>query len=144
MSEAWPRFRRILENLPGYQPGTTTPAAGRQSFKLSSNETPYGPLPSVAKVIAEAALSVNRYPDNGAELLTAAIAQRFDVPPGLLAACRGVGEADSFAVPAGQGDGGEDARVHIRLGCAAPGGALGHRPQRLDPAPQRLIVSGVR
>ena len=80
MSNSSPRFRRILENQPGYRPGAAAPVPGRQSFKLSANECPYGPLPSVAKVIAEAALSVNRYPDHGAELLTAAIAQRFGVP----------------------------------------------------------------
>jgi histidinol-phosphate aminotransferase len=80
VSNSSPRFRRTLENLPGYRPGATAPVSARQSFKLSANECPYGPLPSVAKVIAEAALSVNRYPDHGAELLTAAIAQRFGVP----------------------------------------------------------------
>ncbi len=80
MSDALPRFRRILEALPGYVPGTTAQAPGGRSFKLSSNECPFGPLPSVAKVIAEAALAVNRYPDNAAEHLTAAIAQRFGVP----------------------------------------------------------------
>ncbi|HWG11646.1 MAG TPA: aminotransferase class I/II-fold pyridoxal phosphate-dependent enzyme, partial [Streptosporangiaceae bacterium] len=103
MSNALPRFRRILENLPGYQPGTTAPVPGRQSFKLSSNECPYGPLPSVAKVIAEAALSVNRYPDSGAEALTAAIAQRFGVPPGHVAVgCGSVGVAQQLLEAIGE------------------------------------------
>ena len=79
VSDVLPRFRRILEDMPGYKPGAAAPAAGGQSFKLSSNECPFGPLPSVAKVIADAALGVNRYPDHGADLLTAALAQRFGV-----------------------------------------------------------------
>ena len=37
-----------------------------RAFKLSSNESPFGPLPSVVEAIAEAAADVNRYPDNGA------------------------------------------------------------------------------
>src|SRR5580693_3042720 len=83
--------------MPGYQPGVTAQAVGGRSFKLSSNETPFGPLPSVAKVIAEAALVVNRYPDNGAELLTAAIAQRFGVPLDHVAVgCGSVGVAQQL------------------------------------------------
>jgi histidinol-phosphate aminotransferase len=96
VSEA-PRLRRILDDMPGYKPGTTAQAVGGRSFKLSSNESPYGPLPSVAKVIAEAALEINRYPDNGAELLTAAIAERFGVPADHVAfGCGSVGVAQQL------------------------------------------------
>jgi histidinol-phosphate aminotransferase len=94
---AAPRLRRILDDLPGYKPGATAQAVGGRSFKLSSNESPFGPLPSVAKVIAEAALEINRYPDNGAELLTAAIAQRFGVPADHVAVgCGSVGAAQQL------------------------------------------------
>jgi histidinol-phosphate aminotransferase len=79
MSAASPRFRPILDQFAPYQPGKA-PAAGARSYKLSSNETPFGPLPSVLKVIAEAAGDINRYPDNGAVELTTAIAARFSVP----------------------------------------------------------------
>jgi histidinol-phosphate aminotransferase len=83
--------------MPGYKPGVTVQSATGRSFKLSSNETPFGPLPSVAKVIAEAALEVNRYPDNGAELLTAAIAERFGVPADHVAVgCGSVGVAQQL------------------------------------------------
>ncbi|HLH58710.1 MAG TPA: pyridoxal phosphate-dependent aminotransferase [Streptosporangiaceae bacterium] len=103
MSDALPRFRRILDALPGYQPGTTARAPGRRSFKLSSNECPFGPLPSVAKVIADAALDVNRYPDNGAEVLTAAIAQRFGVPPEHIAVgCGSVGVTQQLLEAVGE------------------------------------------
>lgn len=80
MSDSSPRFRPVLGTFPTYRPGRVPAAVGGQSHKLSSNESPYGPLPSVAEVIAEAGLGVNRYPDNGAEALTAALAGRFDVP----------------------------------------------------------------
>ena len=103
MSEASPRFRRILQDLPGYQPGATAAIPGARSFKLSSNECPFGPLPSVVTVIAEAAQNVNRYPDNGAELLTAAIAQRFGVPPEHVAVgCGSVGVAQQLLEAVGE------------------------------------------
>jgi histidinol-phosphate aminotransferase len=75
-----PRFRPVLDQFTGYKPGRVPSGPDGRTFKLSSNESPYGPLPSVVKVIAEAANNVNRYPDNGAAELTDAIAQRFDVP----------------------------------------------------------------
>jgi histidinol-phosphate aminotransferase len=96
VSEA-PRLRRILDDMPGYKPGVTVQSATGRAFKLSSNETPFGPLPSVAKVIAEAALEVNRYPDNGAELLTVAISERFGVPADHVAVgCGSVGVAQQL------------------------------------------------
>jgi histidinol-phosphate aminotransferase len=82
MTEASPLFRPVLDTIPAYRPGRVPVAAPGQSqaHKLSSNESPYGPLPSVAEVIAESGRGVNRYPDNGAEALTSAIAARFSVP----------------------------------------------------------------
>jgi histidinol-phosphate aminotransferase len=76
-----PRFRSVLDRFAAYTPGRRTAAPDGRSFKLSSNESPFGPLPSVLDVIAAAAGQVNRYPDNGAQALTAAIAARFGVPP---------------------------------------------------------------
>jgi histidinol-phosphate aminotransferase len=80
MSDLSPRFRRVLDTIPAYRPGRVPAAAAGQAHKLSSNESPYGPLPSVAEVIAGAGREVHRYPDNGAEALTAALARRFSVP----------------------------------------------------------------
>jgi histidinol-phosphate aminotransferase len=56
-------------------PGRTVPGA----IKLASNETPYPPLPHVVTRIAEAAAQVNRYPDNFATELTAALAAKYGV-----------------------------------------------------------------
>jgi histidinol-phosphate aminotransferase len=92
MSVQTPRFRPVLDQFAPYQPGKP-PATGQgPSYKLSSNESPFGPLPSVLKVIAEAAGEVNRYPDNGAAGLTEAIAARFAVPASHVAVgCGSVG-----------------------------------------------------
>jgi len=80
MTDASPRFRSVLDGFPAYQPGRAPVSATGKLHKLSSNECPFGPLPSVIDVIAEEACSVNRYPDNRAEALTQAIAGRFGVP----------------------------------------------------------------
>ncbi len=87
-----PRFRPVLDQFAPYKPGKPPSASAGRSYKLSSNESPYGPLPSVVKVIAEAVGDVNRYPDNGAAELTEAIATRYDVPPAHVAVgCGSVG-----------------------------------------------------
>src|ERR1700678_192794 len=80
MTDVSPRFRSVLDGFPAYKPGRTPVSTTGKSHKLSSNESPYGPLPSVVEVIAEASRSVNRYPDNGAVALIEAIAARFAVP----------------------------------------------------------------
>jgi histidinol-phosphate aminotransferase len=92
ISGASPRFRSVLDGFPAYRPGRTPVSAAGKSHKLSSNESPFAPLPSVIEVIAEEARSVHRYPDNGAQQLTAAIADRFGVPAGHVAVgCGSVG-----------------------------------------------------
>jgi histidinol-phosphate aminotransferase len=76
-----PRLRAALDGIPTYKPGR--PAAvrdGGTSYKLSSNENPYPPLPSVLEVVTDEASRFNRYPDMFATGLTAALAERFDVP----------------------------------------------------------------
>jgi histidinol-phosphate aminotransferase len=92
VSARFPRFRPILDQFIPYKPGQTASARDGRSFKLSSNESPFGPLPSVVKVIAEAAGQVNRYPDDGAAELTEAISARFGVPASHVAVgCGSVG-----------------------------------------------------
>ena len=97
MSAQSPRFRPVLDQFAPYKPGKPPSASGGRAFKLSSNESPFGPLPSVLKVIAEAAGNINRYPDNGAAELTQAIAERFRVPPAHVAVgCGSVGVAQQL------------------------------------------------
>lgn len=65
------RLRPELAGLPVYVPGKTVPGA----IKLASNETVFGPLPSVRAAIDRATDTVNRYPDNGCVQLKAALAR---------------------------------------------------------------------
>ena len=66
--EVTARLRPELAGLPVYVPGKTVPGA----IKLASNETVFGPLPSVRAAIEKATDVVNRYPDNGCVQLKAA------------------------------------------------------------------------
>ncbi|MFO7249819.1 MAG: histidinol-phosphate transaminase [Actinomycetes bacterium] len=74
------RFRAILDTMPVYKPGKRVAAPDGRSFKLSSNESPFPPPPSVVEAIARAAAEVNRYPDAGCRRLTEALAERYGVP----------------------------------------------------------------
>jgi len=103
MNDASPRFRSVLDGFPAYQPGRTPVSSTGRTHKLSSNESPHPPLPSVLDVIAEAARSVNRYPDNGAQRLIQAIADRFGVPPRHVAVgCGSVGVAQQLLEAVGE------------------------------------------
>lgn len=77
-----PRLRAALSALPAYRPGRA-PAAGGHGpvFKLSSNENPYPPLPSVLAVLAAAGQDINRYPDMFATELVQRIAGRHGLAP---------------------------------------------------------------
>jgi histidinol-phosphate aminotransferase len=79
------RTRQALAQLPAYAPGRTVPGA----VKLASNEMAFPPLPSVAAAIAEAvsrgAAGINRYPDNAAVALTAALAEHVGAEPANIA-----------------------------------------------------------
>ena len=103
MSDRSPRFRSVLDQFAPYKPGRRVANAAGQSFKLASNECPFGPLPSVAKAIAAAAAEINWYPDNTGEALTEAIARRYDVPPAHIAlGCGSVGVAQQLLAAAAE------------------------------------------
>jgi len=74
-------LRPAVAALPAYVPGGRV-APGAAAFKLSSNENPYPPLPSVVAAIADAAADVNRYPDMYATELVEALADHLGVTPG--------------------------------------------------------------
>ncbi|MFS2242541.1 histidinol-phosphate transaminase [Microbacterium sp. OR16] len=70
-----PRIRPEIAALPPYRQGKQ---AGPEAFKLSSNENPFEPLPSVLEAL-QATTPVNRYPDASAAALRARLGERFGV-----------------------------------------------------------------
>jgi histidinol-phosphate aminotransferase len=72
--------------VPGKPPAARE---GLQTFKLSSNENPYPPLPGVLEAVSDAAARMNRYPDMGCTDLYDALAAKLGVAPEQLAAGTG-------------------------------------------------------
>ncbi|STD15482.1 Putative phenylalanine aminotransferase [Dermatophilus congolensis] len=76
------RTRPALEGVVSYKPGRPPQQAdGVDAFKMSSNENPYPPLPSVINVINHAVAHLNRYPGMDMHDLRTALATRWDVSP---------------------------------------------------------------
>jgi histidinol-phosphate aminotransferase len=80
----------VVQELPPYRPGRNPADLAREigvdrAIKLASNEVAFPPLPAVVEALAAAAADTNRYPDNGAVVLTRALADRYGVDPGQVA-----------------------------------------------------------
>ncbi|WP_243060620.1 histidinol-phosphate transaminase [Nocardioides sp. SR21] len=76
-----PQPRANVAEIPPYvagKPPTVRP--GMTSYKLSSNENPYPPLPGVISAVQAGVVAMNRYPDMGATMLYDALAEKFGVP----------------------------------------------------------------
>ena len=87
---AHPQPRPHVSEIPAYVPGRPpTPRADLTTYKLSSNENPYPPLPGVVEAANAAVATMNRYPDMGSSALYDALAARLGVPAGNLAAGTG-------------------------------------------------------
>ena len=71
-----------IEDLPAYVPGRPANAAsGLVPVKLSSNENPYAPLPSVLEAAIATLQDANRYPDPQATELVHTLAGLCGVAP---------------------------------------------------------------
>ncbi|SFO20907.1 histidinol-phosphate aminotransferase [Geodermatophilus obscurus] len=78
--------RPAVQAMPAYRPGRNPADLARElgidrAVKLASNEVPFPPLPAVLEALAATAGETHRYPDNGAVVLTAALAERYGVDP---------------------------------------------------------------
>ena len=85
-----PQPRACVSQIPAYVAGKPPqPRAGLTTYKLSSNETPYPPLPGVLEAATRAAEQMNRYPDMGNTALYEALSGRLGVPTEQLALATG-------------------------------------------------------
>jgi histidinol-phosphate aminotransferase len=97
-------IRPSVAELPAYHAGARP--LGRLVYKLSSNESPYPPLPGVLAAVADAAVDLNRYPSMLADELVGVIARFHGLEPDQVAVGAGsvavLGHA--LAAVAGPGD----------------------------------------
>src|ERR1700704_4405533 len=71
----------ILEIAP-YTPGKSpVPEPGRKVFKLSANETPFGPSPKAIEAYKNAAAHLEDYPEGTSRVLREAIGRAFGLDP---------------------------------------------------------------
>jgi histidinol-phosphate aminotransferase len=70
----------VLE-IVAYVPGASTAPGTERAFKLSSNESPFGPSPSVLAALMDASKEIYRYPDSSAEALRLAVAKKHNLEP---------------------------------------------------------------
>jgi histidinol-phosphate aminotransferase len=85
-----PQPRACVSQIPAYVAGKPPqPRAGLTTYKLSSNENPYPPLPGVLEAATRAAEQMNRYPDMGSTVLYEALSGRLGVPTEQLALATG-------------------------------------------------------
>jgi histidinol-phosphate aminotransferase len=75
--------------IPAYVAGKPPDPGQAVSYKLSSNENPYPPLPGVIEAAGRAVETMNRYPDMGVSALHAAIAEKSGVDVGQVASGAG-------------------------------------------------------
>lgn len=74
------RPRAVVGRLPKYAAGKPPKSIpGLESFKLSSNENPLGPVPAVMEVLSQAN-DLHRYPDTTSTALRTALGTFLDVP----------------------------------------------------------------
>ncbi|WP_055544562.1 histidinol-phosphate transaminase [Streptomyces kanamyceticus] len=104
MATSAPRLRADVSGLPRYVPGRAAPSG--LVDKLSSNENPFPPLPSVVAAMYQELGRVNRYPDPTSGELVEELSAVLSVPPEHLVPGTGsLGVArDLLRAAAGEGD----------------------------------------
>jgi histidinol-phosphate aminotransferase len=79
-----------VTRIPAYVAGKpSAPRPGLTTYKLSSNENPYPPLPGVVEAATAAAEQMNRYPDMGNTALYEVLSDKLGVPTDHLALATG-------------------------------------------------------
>lgn len=116
------RLRPEIVALPAYRQGKPADAS---AFKLSSNENPFDPLPSVIRAV-NAATAFNRYPDASALALRERLAAKF-----------GVG-SDEVHV----GSGSVALLAQLILAAAGPGDEVLYSWRSFEAYPGLVTVSG--
>ena len=102
-----------------YIPGRSTTDDGRKVVKLSSNENPLGTPAAARRAFAEAATTLERYPDASAATLRAALAEHHGLDPARIIYGNGSDEVLHLAAGAFSGPG--DEVIHVRYGFTVYG-----------------------
>ena len=124
-----PRPRAALAEVPAYVAGRP-PAVreGMRTYKLSSNEVPFAPLPEVLDAATKAAAAMNRYPDMGSVALYERLSERLGV------------DVDHLAV----GTGSVALLYHLIQAFCEPGDEVVYAWRSFEAYPIATAVAGAR
>jgi histidinol-phosphate aminotransferase len=121
------RIRPAVASLPAYKPGRPAPAGtSGPSYKLSSNENPYPPLPGVLAATERAVAQMHRYPDLANAAVTEALAARLGVA------------ADELAF----GTGSVAVLYHLLAAVCEPGDEVVHAWRSFEAYPIAVQITG--
>jgi histidinol-phosphate aminotransferase len=101
------RLRPALENLPAYVPGRPAADDGVVRFKISSNESPFPPVPAVREAAVASLEGSNRYPDAAAIALRETLGVQHGVDPSQITLSTGSVAVSGDLVRAVVGEGDE-------------------------------------
>jgi histidinol-phosphate aminotransferase len=122
-------LRPAVTGLPAYVAGRPAPARpDLVTYKLSSNENPFPPLPGVLEAVARASGSMNRYPDIAGTLMAEALAARLGV------------DADRLAF----GTGSVGVLYHLLQAVCGPGDEVVHAWRSFEAYPIAVLLTGAR
>ncbi|MBR1220710.1 histidinol-phosphate transaminase [Bradyrhizobium sp. U87765 SZCCT0131] len=103
----------ILEIAP-YTPGKSGDGHAGRVFKLSANETPFGPSPKAIEVYRAAAANLEDYPEGSSQVLREAIGRKFGLDASRIICGAGSDEILNFLAHAYLGPG--DEAIHTTHG----------------------------
>ena len=109
-----PKPKDWIMDIAAYIPGKAGSDDGRKLIKLSANENPLGCSEGASDALREAAASVDRYPDGGANELRAAIGAKYGVDPAQIIC--GSGSDDILQLVANAFTGPGDEIIYVRYG----------------------------
>lgn len=123
------RIRPDVASLPAYKPGRPAPAGtAGPSYKLSSNENPYPPLPEVLTAAERAVAQMHRYPDLANTAMAEALAARLGVA------------AEELAF----GTGSVAVLYHLLTAVCEPGDEVVHAWRSFEAYPIAVQITGAR
>ena len=115
------RLRPEIESIVPYRQGAS---AADDAFKLSSNENPFRPLPSVLKAMATA--EINRYPEGSASVVRERLGERYGI------------SAERIQVAAGS----VSALAQLITAAAAPGDEIIYAWRSFEAYPLLVAAAG--